>query len=160
MFKATVVGVVIGAGASWPVFFGALYRAGFANQPTSVSRDDGLRLQRAYIAAVVRCAPPDNKPTLEERDTCLPYLQRELALLRDWRVIVCLGKFAYDGVARAIGLRKRPNFGHAIEAELDGGRRIVCSFHPSQQNTFTGKLTLPMFDAIFSRARDLIGEHA
>jgi uracil-DNA glycosylase family 4 len=140
--------------------FGALYRAGFANQATSMSRDDGLQLTGAYISAVVRCAPPDNKPTLEERDTCLPYLQRELTLLRDWHVIVCLGKFAYDGVARTIGLRKRPSFGHGVEAELADGRRIVCSFHPSQQNTFTGKLTVPMFDAIFTRARALVQQHA
>jgi uracil-DNA glycosylase len=140
--------------------FGALHRAGFANQPTSVDRDDGLQLTGAYIAAVVRCAPPDNKPTLAERDTCLPYLQRELALLHEWRVAVCLGKFAYDGMARALGLRKRPNFGHGVEADLPGGRRIVCSFHPSQQNTFTRKLTVPMFDAIFARARALAQERA
>jgi uracil-DNA glycosylase family 4 len=135
--------------------FGALHRAGFANQPTSIHRDDGLSLQGAYISACVRCAPPDNKPTREERDTCLPYLGRELKLLADVRVMVCLGKFAYDGLARLLNLRKRPAFGHGVEAVLGDGRTILCSFHPSQQNTFTGKLTVPMFDAIFVRAREL-----
>jgi uracil-DNA glycosylase family 4 len=135
--------------------FGALYRAGFANQPTSVSRDDGLQLNGAYIAACVRCAPPDNKPTLEERDNCLPYLSRELRLLKSVRVIVCLGKFAYDGVARAIPIPKRPKFGHGVEVRLEDGRTVLCSYHPSQQNTFTRKLTVPMFDAIFTRAKEL-----
>src|SRR3981081_1750050 len=116
--------------------FSALYRAGYANQPHSSSPDDGLKLIGAYISAVVRCAPPANKPTPEERDNCLPYLQRELKLLNDVRGIVCLGKFAYDGVARAIGLKPRPPFGHGVEAVLPDGRRLLCSFHPSQQNTF------------------------
>jgi uracil-DNA glycosylase family 4 len=135
--------------------FGALYRAGYANQPTSVSRDDGLRLVGAYVSACVRCAPPANKPTPAERDRCLPYLQRELRLLTRVLVIVCLGKFAYDAVAQATGLRTRPPFGHGVEARLPDGRRLLCSFHPSQQNTFTRKLTIPMFDAIFARARDI-----
>jgi uracil-DNA glycosylase len=135
--------------------YGGLYRAGYANQPTSHALDDGLELHGAYVSAGVRCAPPDNKPTLEERDTCLPYLVRELGLLPRWRVMVCLGKFAYDAVARILGLKRRPAFGHGVEAALPGGRWLVCSFHPSQQNTFTGKLTLPMFDAIFVRARAL-----
>ena len=140
--------------------FGALFRAGYANQPTSLHREDGLRLSGAYIAACVRCAPPDNKPTLEERDTCLPYLERELRVLDGVRVIVCLGKFAYDGLARVTALRGRPAFGHGVEATLDTRRRIVCSFHPSQQNTFTGKLTVPMFDAVFARARELARQAA
>jgi uracil-DNA glycosylase family 4 len=135
--------------------YGALYRAGFANQPTSQHAHDGLQLKGAYISAIVRCAPPANKPTLEERNTCLPYFQREMRLLEHVGVIVCLGKFAYDGVAQATGLKKRPAFGHAVEAALPDGRRLVCSFHPSQQNTFTRKLTVPMFDAIFARAREL-----
>lgn len=135
--------------------FGALYRAGYANQPTSLQRDDGLRLQGAWISAIVRCAPPANKPTPTERDTCLPYFQRELALLSRVRTIVCLGRFAYDGVALAFGLKRRPSFGHGIEVRLEDGRTVLCSFHPSQQNTFTGKLTVPMFDAIFARARQL-----
>jgi uracil-DNA glycosylase family 4 len=135
--------------------YGALYRAGYANQPTSRSRDDGLQLSRAYVSAVVRCAPPHNRPTPQERDNCLPYLVRELRLLRNVKVIVCLGKFAYDGLARVTGLKMRPPFGHGVEAVLPDGRRLLCSFHPSQQNTFTRKLTVPMFDAIFSRARAL-----
>jgi uracil-DNA glycosylase family 4 len=135
--------------------FGALYRAGYANQPTSLNRDDGLRLQGAYISACVRCAPPANKPTPQERDTCLPYLRRELELLHGVNVIVCLGKFAYDGVAHVLGLRKRPVFGHGVEAPTEDGMTLLCSFHPSQQNTFTGKLTVAMFDRIFARAREL-----
>jgi len=135
--------------------FGALHRAGYANQPTSQSRDDGLELSGAYISACVRCAPPQNRPTTDERDQCLPYLARELRLLRNIRVIVCLGKFAYDGLASLVGLKRRPAFGHGIEAVLPDGRRLICSFHPSQQNTFTRKLTVPMFDAIFDRARQL-----
>jgi uracil-DNA glycosylase len=133
--------------------FGALHRAGYANQPTSQSANDGLELSGAYISACVRCAPPANKPTPLERDTCLPYLQRELRLLEQVRVIVCLGKFAYDGLALATHLRARPAFGHGVEATLADGRLVLCSFHPSQQNTFTRKLTVPMFDAIFARAR-------
>lgn len=135
--------------------FGALYRAGYANQPTSTSAQDGLQLVGASISAVVRCAPPANKPTPQERDNCLPYLVRELRLLQSVKVLVCLGKFAYDGLARAIGLSRRPIFGHGVETRLPDGRWIICSFHPSQQNTFTRKLTVPMFDAIFARARQL-----
>jgi uracil-DNA glycosylase len=135
--------------------FGGMYRAGYANQPTSRSRDDGLELRGAYITACVRCAPPNNRPTPSERDECLPYLARELRLLRRVQVIVCLGKFAYDGVAQVTGLKRRPAFGHGVEAALADGRRILCSFHPSQQNTFTGRLTVPMLDAIFTRARAL-----
>jgi uracil-DNA glycosylase family 4 len=135
--------------------FGALYRAGYANQPHSINAQDGLRLNGAYISAIVRCAPPANKPTPQERDNCLPYLQRELRLLKNVRVIVCLGKFAYDGLAVAVGLKRRPPFGHGVQTRLPDGRTVLCSFHPSQQNTFTRKLTLPMFDAIFFHAREL-----
>jgi uracil-DNA glycosylase family 4 len=136
--------------------YGALHRAGFANQAHSVSRDDGLQLRDAYVAAAVRCAPPDNKPTPEERDTCARYLRRELALLSGVKVYVCLGGFAYEALARHLGLKKRPRFGHGVEARLDDGRVILTSYHPSQQNTFTGRLTEPMFDAIFARARELL----
>jgi uracil-DNA glycosylase family 4 len=135
--------------------FAALHRAGYANQPTSVSAGDGLRLTDAYVSAAVRCAPPANKPTPEERDRCVPYLSRELALLTEVRVIVVLGQFGYDAVARLLGLRPRPKFGHLVEVPVGDGRTILCSFHPSQQNTFTGKLTEPMFDAVFRRAREL-----
>jgi uracil-DNA glycosylase family 4 len=135
--------------------FGALHRAGYANQPTSRDRDDGLTLAGAYVSACVRCAPPLNRPTLEERDACLPYLARELALLPRVKVVVALGHFAYDGAARVLGLKRRPAFGHGVEAVLPDGRRVLCSYHPSQQNTFTRKLTVPMFDAIFRRAREI-----
>jgi len=133
----------------------ALYRAGYANQPNSDQRDDGLRLKGAYVTAAVRCAPPGNKPTTEERDACLPYLERELALLREARVIVPLGGFAYQAVSRLTDLRPRPRFGHGVEAHLSDGRIVLCSYHPSQQNTFTGRLTEEMLDAVFRRARGL-----
>ncbi|HEX2063042.1 MAG TPA: uracil-DNA glycosylase, partial [Acidimicrobiales bacterium] len=135
--------------------FGALHRAGFANQPTSVHARDGLRLHGAYVAAVVRCAPPANKPSPEERATCLPYLAEEMALLRSVVVIVALGKFAFDAVAALRDLRPRPRFGHGAEATLPGGTTLVGSYHPSQQNTFTGKLTEAMLDSVFARARQL-----
>jgi uracil-DNA glycosylase family 4 len=134
--------------------FGSLYRTGFANQPTSVSADDGLRLQDAFVAAVVRCAPPANKPLPSERDNCLPYAAEELELLRP-AVIVCLGAFAWDAACRLHGLRPRPRFRHGAEHEIYGGPVLLGSYHPSQQNTFTGKLTEPMLDAIFQRAREL-----
>ena len=132
--------------------FAALWRAGLANQPTSVSVDDGLALRGAYVLAAVRCAPPRNKPTPVERDTCLPFLRRELALLDELRVVVALGQFAYQVVADEVGVRPRPRFGHGVEVPAPGGRTVVCSYHPSQQNTFTGRLTEPMFDAVFTRA--------
>ncbi|HEX5928463.1 MAG TPA: uracil-DNA glycosylase [Solirubrobacterales bacterium] len=142
--------------------YAALHRAGFANRPASEHRGDGLRLRDAYVTAVVRCAPPANKPTPEERDTCLPYLERELELLDRCRVIVALGSFAWDGAlrsARALGAevpRPRPRFGHGSEADLGRWQLLGC-FHPSQQNTFTGRLTVPMIDAAFARARELAG---
>ena len=114
--------------------FAALHRTGFANQPTSEHRDDGLRLTDAYITAVVHCAPPGNKPTPQERDNCLPYLERELRLL-PWRVIVALGSFAYDGIARALALRKRARLRPRRRSAARDGRTIICSYHPSQQNT-------------------------
>ena len=139
--------------------FASLHRTGFANQATSVSRDDGLQLDGAYVAAVNRCAPPANKPTPEERDNCLPYLERELTALRDLRVIVALGAFAWDGALRALAelghsTRPRPRFGHLAEASVGPVTLLGC-FHPSQQNTFTRKLTTAMLDEVFERARAL-----
>ncbi len=133
----------------------SLFRAGFANQPASEHRDDGLRLDGAYVTAVVRCAPPGNRPLPGERENCLPYLEQEIAALVRLRVLVALGAFALDGAARALGLRPRPAFRHGAEIPLPAGRWIICSYHPSQQNTFTGRLTEEMLDAVFLRAREL-----
>jgi uracil-DNA glycosylase family 4 len=144
--------------------FAALHRAGLANQPTSVSADDGLRLRDAYVTAVNRCPPPRNRPTTEERDNCLPYLVRELRLLGRARVIVSLGAFAWAGALLALAElgaelpRPRPRFGHGAEARFSseaGEWALLGCFHPSQQNTFTGRLTEPMLDSVFARARKL-----
>jgi uracil-DNA glycosylase len=137
--------------------FAALWRAGLANQPTSVSADDGLALFGTYVLAAVRCAPPQNKPTPAERDNCLPFLRRELELLDATRVIVALGQFAYQVAAAELGIRPRPRFAHGAEAVAPDGRVVLCSFHPSQQNTFTKRLTEPMLDAVFARARQIAG---
>ena len=140
--------------------YASMHRTGFANQPHAVSMDDGLRLDDVYVTAPVRCAPPANKPTLEERDNCLPYLVRELELLPNVSVIVALGGFAWDAALRALAMagetipRPKPKFGHLAEARI-GDRALLGSYHPSQQNTFTGKLTEEMMDAVFVRARAL-----
>jgi uracil-DNA glycosylase family 4 len=139
--------------------FAALHHAGFANQPTSISLDDGLQLTDCYISACVRCAPPDNRPTPEERDRCLPYLVRELGLLDRVRVIVCLGGFAWNGatqVLRRAGLTPPAgvSFGHGNELKVGRFTLLGC-YHPSQQNTFTGRLTRKMLDAVMKRARML-----
>jgi uracil-DNA glycosylase family 4 len=142
--------------------FAALHRCGFANQPTSRSRDDGLRLQGCWVSAAVRCAPPDNQPTPAERDTCLPYAVTELRLLTRARVIVCLGGFAWDVALRIMrqsdGLqlpRPRPRFGHGAELEIGHFTLLGC-YHPSQQNTFTGRLTEAMMDRVLARAHSFI----
>ena len=140
--------------------FASLHRTGFANQPTSTHPGDGLELRDAWVAAAVRCAPPANRPTPQERDNCLPWTAAELELMPDVSVIVCLGAFAWDAALRLLASRgesmprPRPRFGHGAELEL--GRFVLLgTFHPSQQNTFTGKLTEPMMDAVFARAREL-----
>jgi len=141
--------------------FAALWRTGFANQPQSRSRDDGLALTGCYITAAVRCAPPANRPLPGERDNCLPYLARELLLLPSVRVIVCLGGFAWDAALRTLrGLgasvpRPRPTFGHGASVVIDDWTLLGC-YHPSQQNTFTGRLTEAMIDQIFVRAKRLV----
>jgi uracil-DNA glycosylase len=140
--------------------YAALHRAGYANQPTSVGDGDGLELRDAYVTATVRCAPPANRPTPAERDACLPYLEQELALLDSSRVLVALGGFGWDGILRAAASlghrvpRPRPRFGHGAEANL-GRWKLVGCYHPSQQNTFTGRLTKPMLDSVLQRARAL-----
>jgi uracil-DNA glycosylase len=143
--------------------FAGLWRAGFANQPTTSARDDGLMLRDAWIAAAVRCAPPANRPTPAERDRCLPWSVRELELLPDVRAVLCLGAFAWAAALRLSAAledppsplpRPRPRFGHGVEATVSRYTLIGC-YHPSQQNTFTGKLTAPMLDAVLGRAREL-----
>jgi uracil-DNA glycosylase family 4 len=142
--------------------FAALWRVGMANQPHSVSREDGLRLTGCWITAAVRCAPPANRPTPEERDNCLPWSLREQDLLPEVRAILCLGAFAWDAALRlraALGVpvaRPRPRFGHGAEL-LDGRWSLIGCYHPSQQNTFTGKLTESMTDAVLIRAREVAG---
>jgi uracil-DNA glycosylase family 4 len=133
----------------------ALFRAGFANQPTSVAADDGLALQGAWVTASVRCAPPENRPDPAERANCLPFLERELGLLATTKVVVALGGLATATVAGLLDLRPRPRFAHLAEHPLPDGRILLCSYHPSQQNTFTGRLTEEMLDAVFDRARQL-----
>ena len=145
--------------------YAALARAGFASQASSSGRDDGLELHDAWVTASVRCAPPANRPTPAERDECLPWTVRELALLSDVSVVLCLGAFAWDaalrlllaaGLAGAVPIRPKPRFAHG--AELDAGRyTLLGSYHPSQQNTFTGRLTEQMLDAVLLRARGLAG---
>jgi uracil-DNA glycosylase len=137
--------------------YASMFRCGLANQPTSVAPDDGLELHGAYVAAVNRCAPPGNKPTPDERDRCLPYLEREIAALGEMRSIVALGAFAWDGILRALAAmghatpRPRPRFGHGAEATV-GPYRLLGCFHPSQQNTFTGRLTPEMLDRVLRAA--------
>ena len=135
--------------------FRALHRAGFANQPHSTSVDDGMRLKGAWIAAAVRCAPPANKPLPDEREACRSFLQREIALLRRLQVVVCLGAFAFEVACTEFGVKPRPKFGHLAEFATPSGVTLLCSFHPSQQNTFTGRLTEPMLDAVFARTAAL-----
>jgi len=139
--------------------YAALHRVGLANRATSVDRGDGLELRGAYVGAVNRCAPPGNKPTPEERDRCLPFLEREIRALGELRVILALGAYAWDGALLALAalgheIRPRPRFGHAAEVTL-GSFTLLGAFHPSQQNTFTGKLTPEMFDAVLARALEL-----
>jgi uracil-DNA glycosylase family 4 len=139
-----------------------LFRFGFASQPDSVSRDDGMRLADCYITATVRCAPPGNKPLPMEFNRCRPFLVEELRLFKQVRVVVALGKVAFDGYLRAcrdLGHempRPRPAFGHGRVCRLPWGVTLLASYHPSQQNTLTGKLTAPMFDSVFAKARKLL----
>lgn len=150
---------------SGDVLFAALHRAGLANQPTSISRDDGLELRETRIFAAVRCAPPDNKPTPGERDTCAPWLHRELELVKPTvRVVVALGAFAWaawwPAMARVYGVRPpvpRPAFGHGVKWSGEGVPALLGCYHVSQQNTFTGRLTPAMLDDVFAAAKHLAG---
>ena len=136
--------------------YAALHRAGFANQATSIDRADGLVLHGAWVTSPVKCAPPANKPTPAERDACRPFIDAELELLDDVRVVVALGAFGFAEAARVLGFTGRPKFGHGAEAVAPDGRVLLGSYHVSQQNTFTGRLTEPMLDAVFGRARELL----
>ena len=144
---------------SGDVLWAALHATGFADRAASRHADDGLRLLGAYVAAAVRCAPPGNKPTIDERDRCLPFLARELALLADVRVLLALGAYAWDAALRVLavsghGARPRPRFGHGAEARV-GPYALIGSYHPSQQNVFTRRLTPPMLETVLRRAREL-----
>jgi uracil-DNA glycosylase family 4 len=159
---ANRTGRVFTGDRSGDFLFAALHRTGFANQPIAVSRDDGLELQDAWITAAVRCAPPANKPTPVERDTCMPWSVGELSAMPDVRVVLCLGAFAWDAALRlraAMGAppaRPKPRFGHGVVWEAEPWTLLGC-FHPSQQNTFTGKLTPSMLDDVLLQARELAG---
>ena len=149
---ANRTGRVFTGDRSGDFLFAAMHRAGLANQPTSVHAGDGLRLRDVWVTASVKCAPPANAPTPAERDACAPFLRRELETLRP-AVVVCLGAFGYDAACRHYGVRPRPPFGHRVE--VPGEPTLLASFHPSQQNTFTGRLTEAMLDAVFARAVEL-----
>jgi len=159
---ANRTGRVFTGDRSGDFLYAALHRAGFANRPLSLHVGDGLELRDAWITAAVRCAPPANKPAPKERDACLPFAARELETLGGVRVILCLGAFAWDGALRLLALRgielprPRPRFGHGAEAAIGGAPLLLGCFHPSQQNTFTGRLTPAMLDAVLLRARDLL----
>ena len=142
--------------------YGALHAAGFANQPESIHRDDGLKLTDCYVTAAVRCAPPENKPSRAEFERCRSYLVEEIELFSRLRVVVALGKIAFDSFLAAYQEtggavpKPRPRFGHGASMVLPNGLTLICSYHPSQQNTFTGKLTRPMFDGIFEKAKAVL----
>jgi uracil-DNA glycosylase len=149
-------GRVFTGDASGGFLFPALYRAGFANQPLAESRTDGLQLKDLYIAAVAHCVPPDNKPALEELENCQPYLERTLQILKP-KVIVCLGRIAFERILRIYSVRNAAwKFGHGAHYQLGNGTWVLCSYHPSQQNTLTGRLTAKMFDEIWAKAKSLV----
>jgi uracil-DNA glycosylase family 4 len=160
---ANRTGRVFTGDRSGDFLFAALHRAGFANQPTSTHREDGLALRDCYVTPLVRCAPPANKPLPEEVAACRPFLAREWALLSDVKAVVALGRIALDGLlahlreAGRVPRRKAYRFGHGVAHDLGDGLRLFASYHPSQQNTFTGKLTVRGFDAVFRAVRKHIG---
>lgn len=143
--------------------YAAMHRAGFASQPASLRRGDGLELRGAWVTSAVKCAPPDNKPLPPERDACAGFVRRELAMLPEVRAILCLGGFAYEAAVRLMRETGRglpqplPRFGHGVVVPVEGGPALVCSYHPSQQNTFTGRLTPAMMDEVLALARTLTG---
>jgi len=145
--------------ASGGFLYPALHRAGFANQALAESRSDGLILKDLYITSSGRCAPPDNKPSPEELNTCQPFLERELEILKP-KVIVCLGRIAFERILKIYSIRNSGwKFGHGATYQLENGTWVLCSYHPSQQNTLTGKLTVKMFDDIWKKAKSLVDEN-
>ena len=159
---ANRTGRVFTGDRSGDFLFASLFRTGFSNQPSATDLHDGLALEDAYVTAAVRCAPPANKPTPEELDSCRPFIEKELELLGEVSVFVALGQFGYQVAASVLGIRPRPRFGHGVVVpigvqERRPPRHVICSFHPSQQNTFTGRLTEVMLDEVFLAARDLAG---
>ncbi len=137
--------------------YDALYRAGLSSQSEAVSVDDGLKLKEVFITAPVKCAPPANKPIPSEKENCKPFIETELACLKSVKVFFVLGSYGYASVAELVGLKPKPKFAHGLEVKLETGQTIVCSYHCSQQNTFTKKLTRPMFDKVIKRAKRLSG---
>jgi uracil-DNA glycosylase len=154
---ANRTGRVFTGDRSGDFLFASMHRCGLANQPVSVRAEDGLTLDGVWVTASVKCAPPANDPTPAERDACAPFLRRELDAVRP-AVVLCLGAFGYAAACRFYRVRPRPRFGHGVEVAVDGGPVLVCSFHPSQQNTFTGRLTPAMLDAVVARAVELAGD--
>lgn len=138
--------------------FSALHEVGLASQPESISAEDGMQLRNVYIGAAVRCAPPDNKPKPQEFENCRFYLVREQNALKNANVIIALGSLAYDSVKKVLRIEnyRYPPFGHGQKAILPGGKMVLCSYHPSQQNTFTGKLTRDMFLSVFKQAKEFV----
>lgn len=155
---ANRTGRVFTGDRSGDFLFAALHRVGLANQPEATHRGDGLALTDVFVTAPVKCAPPANKPTPQERTNCRSFFEREVAALSRVRVVVVLGQIGYQATAQEFGLSPRPKFGHGVEALLPDGRTILCSYHVSQQNTFTGRLTEPMFDAVLERAKVLVSQ--
>ncbi len=155
---ANRTGRVFTGDRSGDFLFAALHRVGLANQSESINRGDGLKLKDVYVTAPVKCAPPANKPTPQEKANCQPFFERELNALKQVKVILVLGQIGYQSVTSELGLKPRPKFGHGAEVSLSDGRTILCSYHVSQQNTFTGKLTESMFDSVLNRAKELIKE--
>ena len=152
---ANRTGRVFTGDRSGDFLFAALYRVGLASQPEAVSLDDGLILRDVFITSPVKCAPPANKPTPDEKTMCRPFFQREVDALAAVKVVLVLGQIGYVAAAAEFGLQPRPGFGHGVEAPIGDGRTILCSYHVSQQNTFTGRLTEPMFDSVLHRACEL-----
>lgn len=152
---ANRTGRVFTGDRSGDFLYAALHRAGYANQAEAVSVDDGLELSGAFVTAPVKCAPPANKPTPDERAACRPFFERELALLPKAKVYLVLGAIGYTAACQELGVSPRPKFGHGTEVDLSDGRVLLCSYHVSQQNTFTGKLTPAMFDQVLTRAREI-----